>query len=162
MTLPPVSRLVLGVQVGDGQRKEDRGSEAGSALTAVSPEWDLNSQIVGSCWMFNHWSHPGRKKRIQGDVHWLAHHWHASALKSNWWGDWKALSRISEGACLCWQGMLAVGWDCSSMGSFVSPRFCRKVWDWNINVATFGKDNLLQEILTFSMSSVPAVAAEKM
>ena len=48
-----------GVQAGDGQRKEDRGSEAGSALTAVSPEWDLNSQIVGPCWMFNHWSHPG-------------------------------------------------------------------------------------------------------
>ena len=36
------------VQIGEGQREEDRGSEAGSVLTAASLMWGLNSQTMRS------------------------------------------------------------------------------------------------------------------
>ena len=35
-------------QAGKGQREGDRGSEAGSVLTAESPMWGLNSRTVRS------------------------------------------------------------------------------------------------------------------
>ena len=34
--------------VGGAEKEMDRGSEAGSVLTAVSMRWDLNSQTVRS------------------------------------------------------------------------------------------------------------------
>ena len=39
-------------QVGLGQREGDRGSKAGSALTAASPTWGSNSQTEKSCHEF--------------------------------------------------------------------------------------------------------------
>ena len=47
---------------GKGQREGDRGSEAGSELTAETPMWGSNHDLSQS-WMLNRLSHPGTAPR---------------------------------------------------------------------------------------------------